>query len=140
MKMMRVHVMLWAVLLLVGLGVGFVPEYLKNRELRAQLENPQKTIDALNLQIQFSNLRDDASQVLLELSRQNFGLAREHLNDYYMRLKDLTDAVQDPALKKSLQDLAETRGAITADLAVANNNALTAWQPVVLKTFEVTKK
>ena len=140
MKMMRVHVMLWAVLLLVGLGVGFVPEYLKNRELRAQLENPHKKIDALNLQIQFSNLRDDASQVLLELSRQNFGLAREHLNDYYMRLKDLTDAVQDPALKKSLQDLAETRGAITADLAVANNNALTAWQPVVLKTFEVTKK
>ena len=48
MKMIRVHVTLWLVLLIAGLALGFVPEYLKNRELRAELENPQKTIDALN--------------------------------------------------------------------------------------------
>ena len=139
MKMMRVHVTLWVVLLLVGLGVGFVPEYLKNRELRAQLENPQKTIDALNQQIQFGELRDDASLALLEISRQNFGLARDHVGEYYSKLKDITDAVQDPNLKKSLQDLAMTRDGITTALATANNTALAAWQLVVLKTFEVTK-
>src|SRR5215471_6093030 len=139
MKMMRVHVTLWLVLLLIGLGVGFVPEYLKNRELRSELENPQKTIDALNLQIQMSQLRDEASLALLEISRQNFGLARDHVGEYYTKLKDVTDTVQDPVLKKSLQDLAMTRDAITADLATATNAAMGAWQPVVLKTFEVTK-
>lgn len=139
MKMMRVHVTLWLVLLLVGLGLGFIPEYLKNRELRTELSNPQKTIDALNLQIQFSELRDDASLALLEISRQNFGLARDHANDYYAKLKDLTDAVEDPALKKSLQDLSMNRDVITGELSTANAAALAAWQPVVLKTFEVTK-
>lgn len=139
MKMMRVHFMLWVVLLLIGLGVGFVPEYLKNRELRAQLENPQKTIDALNLQIQLGQLRDEASMALLEISRQNFGLARDHVGEYYTKLKDLSDNVQDPNLKKSLQDLAMTRDPITADLATTTGAALTSWQKVVLQTFEVTK-
>jgi hypothetical protein len=139
MKMIRVHVAIWVILLIVGLGVGFVPEYLKNRELRAELENPQKTIDGLNLQIQLGELRDTASLALLELSRQNFGLARDHVNDYYGKLMNLTDAVQDPALKKSLQDLAATRDSITQNLTQTNAASLTAWQPVVLKTFEVTK-
>jgi hypothetical protein len=139
MKMMRVHVTLWLVLLLVGLGLGFVPEYLKNRELRAELANPQKTIDTMNLQIQLGQLRDEASMALLEISRQNFGLARDHVSEYYTKLKDISDNVQDPNLKKSLQDLSMTRDAITADLATATGAALTAWQPVVLKTFDVTK-
>lgn len=139
MKMMRVHFTLWIVLLLVGLGAGFIPEYLKNRELRAELENPQKTIDALSLQMQLADLRDDASLALLELSRQNFGLARDHVGDFYSKLKDLTDSVQDPKLKASLQDLLNTRDTMTASLTNANNTALAAWQPVVVKTFEVTK-
>ena len=139
MKMIRVHVTLWLVLLIVGLAAGFVPEYLKNRELRAELENPQKTIDALNLQIQLGELRDTASLALLEISRQNFGLARDHVSDYYGKLMSLTDAVQDPALKKSLQDLSATRDSITANLTTTNAASLTAWQPIVLKTFDVTK-
>jgi hypothetical protein len=139
MKMMRVHVTLWLVLLLIGLGLGFVPEYLKNRELRAELENPQKTIDALNLQIQLGQLRDEASLALLEISSQNFGLARDHVGEYYIKLKDLSESVQDPMLKKTLEDLSMTRDAVTADLATATGAALTAWQPIVRKTFDATK-
>jgi len=139
MKMMRVHVTLWLVLLLIGLGVGFVPQYLKNRELQAELENPQKTIDALNLQIQLGQLRDEASMALLEISSQNLGLARDHVEEYYTKLKDLSDNAQDPMLKKSLQDLSMTRDAVTTDLATATGAALTAWQPIVRKTFDATK-
>jgi len=139
MKMMRVHVTVWVVLLIGGFLAGFVPEYLKNRDLRAQLENPQKTIDALKVQGQFGQLRDQASLALLEMSRQNYGLARDHIDEYYTLLKDLTDATQDPALKKSLQELSATRDGIVANLATANATTITAWQPIVTKTFEVTK-
>jgi len=139
MKMMRVHVTVWVVLLIGGFLAGFIPEYLKNRDLRAQLESPQKTIDTLKMQNQFGDLRDEASIVLLEMSRQNYGLARDHINEYYNRLKDLTDLVQDPNLKKALQDLSATHDAIVANLATANPASINAWQPIVLKTFEVTK-
>jgi hypothetical protein len=139
MKMMRVHVTLWLVLLIGGFLAGYIPEYLKNRDLRAELENPQKTIDSLKLQLQLGELRDYASMALLEMSRQNYGLARDHIGEYYSRLKDLSDTVQDPGLKKSLQDLSATHDTITADLATANASTLAAWQPVVLKTYEATK-
>jgi len=38
--------------------LGFVPEYLKNRNLQAELQNPQKMIDGLKQQLQMSDLRD----------------------------------------------------------------------------------
>ena len=139
MKMMRVHVTLWVVLLVGGFLLGFVPEYLKNRELRSQLQDPQKTISSLKLQVQLAELRDTASLVLLELSRQNYGLARDYFGQYYEKLKEAAEAVQDPALKKSLEDLQATREPITSQLAAATAASLTAWQPVFLKTFEATR-
>jgi len=140
MKMMRVHIILWLVLFIGGFLLGFVPEYLKNRDLRSQLENPQKTIDAFKLQLQMSEVRDAAGLVLLELSRQNYGLARDYAGQFDGKLKDAIDSVQDPGLKKSLQDLAATRESLTGELATANATALTTWQPIVLKTFEVTRQ
>src|SRR5215471_20476023 len=119
MKMMRVHITLWLVLLIGGFLGGFIPEYLKNRDLRSQLESPQKTIDSLKLQLQMSELRDQASLMLIELSRQNYGLARDYSGQFRNKLKDAIEAVQDPASKKSLQDLANAHDAIASDLATA---------------------
>jgi hypothetical protein len=54
-------------------------------------------------------------------------------------LKDTAEGVQDPVLKKALTDLEATRDTLMANLATANPASLAAWQPVMLKTFEVTK-
>ena len=139
MKMMKVHVTLWVVLLAGGFLVGFIPQYLKNRELQTILESPQKTIDSLKLQVQMGELRDLASLTLLELSRQNYGLARDYSTQYYSKLKDTIDIVQDVDLKKSLEELASTRDSFTASLANGNPASLIASQPIVSKTFEVTR-
>jgi len=139
MKMMKVHVTLWIVLLAGGFLAGFVPQYLKNRALQAKLESPQKTIAALEGQMQMSELRDLASLTLLELSRQNYGLARDYSNQYYSKLNDVANTVQDANLKKSLEELATTRDSLTTSLAAANPASLSAAQPIVLKTFELTR-
>jgi len=139
MKMMRVHVTLWVVLFVGGLLLGYIPQYLKNRELQRLLEGPQKTIDSLQRQIQMSELRDLASLMLLELSRQNYGLARDYSNQYYDKVNDAANSVQDANLKKSLQDLAATRDSLATNLATANPASLAAAQPVVVKTFEVAR-
>ena len=136
---MRGRITFWLILFIGGLLLGFVPEYLKNRELQAQLENPKKTIDELNLQLKMSELRDQASLMLIELSRQNYGLARDYAGQFYIRLNELIAAVPDPSMKKSLQELAATRDSVTEALATATPASLTTTQPVVLKTFEVTK-
>ena len=139
MKMMRVHVSLWLVLLIGGFLLGFVPEYLKNRDLRLQLQNPQKTIDALKLQVQMGELRDVASLMLIEISRQNYGLARDYSTQFYGKVNEAIDTVQGAELKKSLQELATTRDSLTANLSAADPASLTASQLIALKTFEVTR-
>jgi hypothetical protein len=139
MKMMRVHVTLWVILFVGGLLLGYIPQYLKNRELQRLLEGPQKTIDALQLQVQMGELRDLASLMLLELSRQNYGLARDYSNQYYSKVADAANTVQDANLKKSLQELAATRDSLATNLATANPASLATAQPIVLKTFEVTR-
>ena len=139
MKMVRVHITLWVVLLAAGFLLGFVPEYLKNRELRSQLETPQKTIDALTLQIRMGEVRDAAALMLVEVSRQNYGLARDHAADYYNKLKEVIAETQDENLKKSLTDLLATQESLSTSLAVPNANLLNIVQPIVLRTFEATK-
>src|SRR5262249_24460150 len=136
---MKGHLTVWVILLLGGFLLGFVPEYLKNRALQAELQNPQKTIDALKLQVQLGDIRDLASLTLLELSRQNYGLARDYLGQYYNKLKEAVDTVQDAGLKKALEELANTQESLISASAGANQNSLTAMQPIVAKTFQVTR-
>jgi len=51
-----------------------------------------------------------------------------------------TDAVQDPGLKKSLEDLAATRENLNrANWPQRIQGQLATSQPIVLKTFEVTR-
>src|SRR5437773_623026 len=139
MKTMHMHITLWVILLLGGFLLGFVPEYRKNRELAAQLEGPQKIIDALKLQVELGELRDDAGLMFLELSRQNYGLARDHATAYYNKLNDLISQSHDENLKKSLTELSASRDSLATNLATATPNALTVAQPIVVRTFEVTK-
>ncbi len=139
MKTIHVHIALWVILLVGGFLVGFVPEYRKNRELAAQLESPLKTIDALKLQLELGELRDNAGLMLLELSRQNYGLARDHASTYYNKLNDLISESRDESLKKSLTELSATKDSLMVSLGAATSNSLTAAQPMVLRTFEVTR-
>ena len=134
------HIAVWIILLAGGFLLGFVPQYLKNRDLQKELETPQKTIDALTLQVQMSDIRDAASLMLMELSRQNFGLARDYSVQFYSKLEQAAQSVPDANLKKSLEELASTRDSVSRTLAAADSNSLAAVQPVVLKTFELTKR
>jgi hypothetical protein len=139
MKTVRGRIILWLVLFIAGFLLGFVPEYLKVRDLRSQLENPRKTIETLKLQLQMSDLRDEASLISIEVSRQNYGLARDYAGQYYTRLNEVIESVQDQAVKKSLEELATTRESVMQALMTATPAASTATQPVVLKTFDVTR-
>jgi predicted neuraminidase len=140
MKMFRVHLGVWIVLLIVGYLVGFVPEYQKNRELQAAFKEPQKTIHSLQTQVQLGELRDISSLLLVELTRQNYGLARDYSQQYDIKLKSLMDSEQDEALKKLLDELATAWSAMAPSLADANPSAVMAVQVFVSKTFEVTKR
>jgi len=134
------HIAVWIILLAGGFLLGFVPQYLKNRDLQKELETPQKTIDGLTLQVQMSDIRDAASLMLVELSRQNYGLARDYSVQFYSKLEQTAQSVPDANLKKSLEELASTRDSVSKTLAAADSGSLAVVQPVVLRAFELTKR
>jgi len=134
------HIAVWIILLAGGFLLGFVPQYLKNRDLQKELETPQKTIDGLTLQVQMSDIRDAASLMLVELSRQNYGLARDYSVQFYSKLDQAAQSVPDANLKKSLEELASTRDSVSKTLAAADSGSLAVVQPVVLRAFELTKR
>jgi hypothetical protein len=135
----RGRIILWVVLVLGAFLLGFVPEYLKNRELRSQVQDGQKTLDGMQLQVQLGQLRDGAYLMAFEASRQNFGLARDHATQFYNKLTETINSVQDPVLKKSLEELAATRDATMQELAAPTPASLALLQSVVLKTVDATR-
>ena len=78
--------------------------------------------------------------MLMEISRQNYGLARDYSAQFYSKLDQAAQSVPDANLKKSLEELASTRDSVSRTLAVADSGSLATVQPVVLKTFELTKR
>src|SRR5437762_14366072 len=94
---------------------------------------------ALEFQVKWCELRDTPCLMLIQLFRQTYGLVRDYSNQYYSKLNDAANTVQDANLKKLLEELATTRDSLTKSLATANPSSLTASQPIVLRTFEVTR-
>jgi hypothetical protein len=93
----------------------------------------------LKRQIQVGELRDAAALMFLELSRQNYGLAREHASEYQNSLRDLVSQTQDETLKKSLEELSAAQESLTTSLIAPNAASLMAAQTLMLRTFEITK-
>ena len=135
----KVHLVIWIVLLAVGFLLGFVPQYREKEELQTRLQDPQKVIDALKLEVQMGELRDLAGQMLLELSRQNYGLARDFAAQYYRKLKEAVDSTSDGKLKSGLQELLATQESLTTSLDTATASSLATAQPIVTRTYAITK-
>ncbi len=139
MKMMKVHVTVWLVLLLGGFlgdssrNISRIVSCGRNWKLHRKRSMPC-TFNSVSA----SCATKPAWRCLNSLVRTMVWqeITSETITN---KLKDLTEMVQDPGLKKSLQDLSATHDTITADLASANASALAAWQPVVLKTIDATK-
>lgn len=93
--------------------LGFVPQYLQKRQAQRELA---VSIEKLKL----SELRDLAGLMLLESLRQNYGDARDYSSQYFDKLREISEGVNNPTLKMSLQKLLNDRDRVTAALSTAD--------------------
>jgi hypothetical protein len=129
-KLAIVAVVILAVAFLSGLLVG----YLEVRESRAELGQ-------LRNQTQLGELRDLASLIYVETSRQNFGLARQYAGRYFDAVNRLSQSDSlDPAIRASLEPLLAHRDEITAALARAEPSAGDQTQALYLDTYTRTTR
>jgi hypothetical protein len=120
------------VILLLVFFLGFVPQYLDKRHIQSELAT---SVEKLKM----SELRDLAGMMLLEGLRQNYGLARDYSSQYFEKLGETSEQVDDPTLKAALQELLSNRDMLTASLSKAAPGSASQLQAIFAKTQAATK-
>jgi hypothetical protein len=124
--------MIALVTVLIVFLLGFVPQYLEKRRIQSQL-------DVATERLQLSELRDLAGMMLLEGLRQNFGTARDYSSQYFEKLRETAEQVEDSTLKMSLDELLSSRDQLTAALSKADPGSASQLQAIFAKTQMATK-
>jgi hypothetical protein len=112
--------------------LGFVPQYLQKRQAQRELA---VSIEKLKL----SELRDLAGLMLLESLRQNYGVARDYSSQYFDKLRETSEGVNNPTLKISLQKLLNDRDTVTSALSKADPASASQLQGMFAEIQTVTK-
>ena len=112
--------------------LGFVPQYLEKRQMQRELNI---SIEKLKL----SELRDLAGLMLLEGLRQNYGVARDYSSQYFDKLRETSEAVNNSTLKRSLQVLLNNRDTVMAALSKADPASASQLQAIFAETQAATK-
>jgi hypothetical protein len=120
------------VILVMVFLMGFVPQYLQKRQIQAELATSAE-------KLKVSELRDLAGMMMLEALRQNYGVARDYSSQYFEKLRETSEQVENATLKASLQELLSSRDAVTASLSKADPTSASQLQAIFAKTQAATK-
>jgi hypothetical protein len=127
-------IIIGGVVLLALYLLGFVPQFQEKRRLESELVETESRLSAAQRKIEIDQLRIIAGRILLEGTRQNYGLAQEHSTEYFNKLQDLAAKTTDAGLQAPLSELLKERDSITSGLAQGD----AAIMPDVLSLLERT--
>jgi len=88
---------------------GYVPTYLKNRDLKS-------ANSSLQLDIRLARLRLDVAMMLVEVEQGDYGKARTRSSKFFDGLREAEPLLQDETQKQKLAAALRERDAVTAAL------------------------
>jgi hypothetical protein len=117
---------LWLALFLAGLLVGFVPQYVKVRDLRRQIR-------VCNAAFQLAEARRTAALAYVSATQLNYGNATTYARQFFEQVRQLAATTSDPSGRSMLTDVLASRNKIMNDLAQANPQVVSEMQPILLE-------
>ena len=120
------------VILVMVFLMGFVPQYLQKRQIQAELATSAE-------KLKVSELRDLFGMMMLEALRQNYGVAGDYSSQYFDKLRETSEAVNNSTLKRSVQELLKKRDTVTAALSKADPASASQLQTIFAETQAATK-
>jgi hypothetical protein len=128
---MRTKLAVGLILLLIGFLGGFIPQYMKAREINQQLATQTKELASCQLRQQLSQLRDSAAMAYLQALQKNYGIAAQYSKQLFDQAQTISSQTDDPAVRKLLGDVMAARDPITADLANGDPSVVSKLQPLL---------
>lgn len=112
-------------LFVAGLLAGFVPQYLKARDLKRRLT----VCDAA---YQLAEVRRSAALTYVAATQLNYGNASGYANQFFAQVGRLQASTSDVTGRSMLSSVLSSRDKITADLAKGDPQVVTDLQPILL--------
>jgi hypothetical protein len=117
---------LWLALFLAGLLVGFIPQYVKVRDLKRQLK-------VCNAAFQLGEARRSAALAYVSATQLNYGNASTYSRQFFEQVRQLAATTSDPTGRSMLTDVLSSRTKIMSDLAKADPQVVNELQPILLE-------
>ena len=136
---MRHKLALWFVLLIAGFLTGLILQYARLQRVQQELSASTKQLGSCQSSQQFSQLRDTATMMYLEVVQKNYGKAGEYSREVFNQAQQIASSTQEPAVRNLLRDVLATRDQVTADLAKGDAAALSEIQPLLSKLEQTSK-
>ena len=136
---MRQKLVLWFLLVLTGLVIGFILQYSRLQRVQEELSASTKQLGSCKSSQQLAQLRDTTTMMYLEVVQKNYGKAGEYSGEVFDQAQRIASSTEDPALRNLLREVLVTREQITADLAKGDPAALSEIQRL-LSNLEQTAK
>lgn len=115
----------WLVLFLAGLLAGFIPQYLKARDLKRQ-------VNVCNAAYQLAEVRRSAALTYVAATQLNYGTASTYANQFFEQARRLAATTSDVSGRSMLSDVLSSRGKITADLTKGDPQVVSDLQPILM--------
>lgn len=116
----------WLIVFVVGLLIGFVPQYWKARGLREEVTSCQTQADLARVQ-------QSAALTYVAATQLNYGLASGYAQTFFATAQRVQGTTPSPAIKEVLTQVLSARDKITADLAKGSPEVVGELQPLVIK-------
>jgi hypothetical protein len=117
--------------LVLGMLLGFVPQYVKARRLQQQA-------NFCSANLQLAEVQRLAALTYLSATQLNYGVAAGYADQFFNQLQRLAGSSHDAALDTTLGEVLSSRDKITTDLAKGNPQVVSELQPILLKLEQST--
>lgn len=137
---LKKRLILWCALLLAGFLIGFVPQYVQARQLRAEAEAANQQLENYRSRARASDLKDLIGLAYLETSRKNYGLAGQYASQFFNVADEMMNQAQNEKLRLVLQQALGQRDAITAGLAKGDSTIHIEVERIFQETIEASRQ
>lgn len=119
--------------------LGFVPQYLKARDLDSQLGAARQQLSAESEKSQMDQLALLCGYVYLETNLKNYGLASQSSTKFFNRVQVMTGQAPDSNRQAFLQASLAKRDLVTGGLAKGDPSTLAAVQDLFQNALETAQ-
>lgn len=132
----KLFLIVGAVLVVAALLLGFIPQYLKNRDLESQLSVVRQQLESEREKSQMDELDLLCGRVYLETDLKNYGLASQYSSRFFDRTREMMNQVSSPNRKALLQEMLAQRDLVTGGLAKGDPRTVSVVQDLFRRMLE----